>query len=156
MEKNISERLTKDRIHQERRLETRQDISRKTVTCRNRELYNRSMKNQIDFESVIGKTAKLQRTGEIDLLSPMERNKLYGGTAQQKKIYGRYGLSMTQSYHNTVSKTPRNRTISQRNRPAMDTEAMNDLERDLNRELSDFHRDENYRIPIIEDTSEDS
>ena len=38
----------------------------------------------------------------------------------------------------------------------MDTEAMNDLERDLNRELSDFHRDENYRIPIIEDTSEDS
>lgn len=93
------------------------------MTCRNRELYNKSMKNQIDFESVIGKTARLQRTGDTDMLSPMDRNKLFCGTDKQKKIYGRYGLSMTQSF-NTVSHSPRNWKHRQPGRTGMDDSTM--------------------------------
>ena len=40
MEKKISDRLVKDRIMRERRENKGSDIKRKTVTCRNREMYN--------------------------------------------------------------------------------------------------------------------
>ena len=58
MEKKINDRLVKERIERDRR-DQRHDIKRKTFTCRKRELYNQRYKKQIDFESVVGKTARL-------------------------------------------------------------------------------------------------
>ena len=58
MEKNIENRLVKERIERDKR-DHRHDIKRKTFTCRNRELWNHRYKKQIDFESVVGKTARL-------------------------------------------------------------------------------------------------
>ena len=64
------------------------------MSCKNRERYNRNFKQAIDYESVVGQAAKLQRTNETEKLTDQERIKLKAGPNSFKKQYGRYGLHM--------------------------------------------------------------
>lgn len=48
MERRINERMLKERVQKKMRV-SGQDVKRKTMSCKNRERYNRNFKQAIDY-----------------------------------------------------------------------------------------------------------
>ena len=79
MERRIKERRLREKV-QERKVVHRYDIKRKTVATLQRESQNKSIKKQVDFESVIEMAARFKRTGDTDKLTETDRDKLMRGS----------------------------------------------------------------------------
>ena len=111
MEKKIKERNLRGKV-KERYIVERKDIKRKTQTCLLREAQNKSIKSQVDFESVIQIAGSLRRQGHVERLSETDREKLFGGSSTQKKHFNRYGHSLNKDILGLSPKANKNSSKS--------------------------------------------